>query len=125
MEIGSNTDYSTTEKIIGTWIDGKPLYQKTIHLPDESTKNGRVEFAHGISDIEKIIKCIGNASYMTGGTIKTPFSIPFLELNGNDLNNSGRATISINPTNAIFTAYNFSYPFVDIYATIQYTKTTD
>ena len=29
IEIGIDTDYSTTEKIIGTWIDGKPLYQKT------------------------------------------------------------------------------------------------
>lgn len=30
VEIGSDTDYSTTEKIVGTWIDGKPLYQKTV-----------------------------------------------------------------------------------------------
>lgn len=28
--IGEDTDYSTDEKIVGTWIDGKPLYQKTI-----------------------------------------------------------------------------------------------
>lgn len=30
ISIGSDTDYSTTEKIVGTWIDGKPLYQKTV-----------------------------------------------------------------------------------------------
>ena len=30
VEIGSDTDYSTTEKIVGTWIDGKPLYQRTV-----------------------------------------------------------------------------------------------
>jgi len=29
ISIGNDTDYSTEEKIIGTWIDGKPLYQKT------------------------------------------------------------------------------------------------
>lgn len=29
VEIGIDTDYSTTEKIVGTWIDGKPIYQKT------------------------------------------------------------------------------------------------
>ena len=28
INIGSITDYSTIEKIVGTWIDGKPLYQK-------------------------------------------------------------------------------------------------
>ena len=27
--IGDDTDYSTDEKIIGTWIDGSPIYQKT------------------------------------------------------------------------------------------------
>lgn len=26
---GNYIDYSTTEKIVGTWIDGKPIYQKT------------------------------------------------------------------------------------------------
>ena len=25
----NNASYSTTEKVIGTWIDGKPLYQRT------------------------------------------------------------------------------------------------
>lgn len=34
VEIGVDTDYSTEEKIIGTWIDGKPIYQKTIVLED-------------------------------------------------------------------------------------------
>lgn len=29
VEIGDDTDYSTTEKIVGTWIDGKPIWQKT------------------------------------------------------------------------------------------------
>ena len=29
ISIGSDTDYSTDEKIVGTWIDGKPIYQKT------------------------------------------------------------------------------------------------
>ena len=32
VEIGSDTDYSTTEKIVGTWIDGKPVYQKTVSI---------------------------------------------------------------------------------------------
>lgn len=30
VEIGSDTDYSTTEKIIGTYINGKPIYQRTL-----------------------------------------------------------------------------------------------
>ena len=30
ISIGSDTDYSTEEKIVGTWIDGSPIYQKTV-----------------------------------------------------------------------------------------------
>lgn len=30
ISIGDGNDYSTDEQVVGTWIDGKPLYQKTI-----------------------------------------------------------------------------------------------
>lgn len=30
FKYGDPNEYSTTEKIVGSWIDGKPLYQKTI-----------------------------------------------------------------------------------------------
>lgn len=52
------TDYSTSEKIIGTWIDGSPLYQKTIDfgaLPNAAVKS----IAHGISNIDKIVEISG------------------------------------------------------------------
>lgn len=31
-EFGKITDYSTTEKVVGKWIDGKPIYQKTFNF---------------------------------------------------------------------------------------------
>ena len=30
VSIGNDTDYSTAEKIVGTWIDGRPIWQKTV-----------------------------------------------------------------------------------------------
>ena len=45
--------YSTDEKVVGTWIDGKSLYEKTIDfgaLPNTATKN----VAHNIASIDKI-----------------------------------------------------------------------
>lgn len=44
--------YSTDEHIIGTWIDGKPIYQKTLHvtLNHENTQ----EFNHDIADVDII-----------------------------------------------------------------------
>lgn len=39
VEYANVNDYSTSEKIVGTWIDGKPIYQKTFvtTLPDAET----------------------------------------------------------------------------------------
>lgn len=45
--------YSTTEQIVGTWIDGSPVYEKTINfgtLPNNTTK----EVQHNISNVEHI-----------------------------------------------------------------------
>jgi hypothetical protein len=49
---GSHT-YSTTEQVVGTWIDGSTLYEKTINfgtLPNNTTK----EVQHNISNVEHI-----------------------------------------------------------------------
>lgn len=32
---GSGDSYSTTEQVVGTWVDGRPLYQKTYSAPTE------------------------------------------------------------------------------------------
>ena len=43
FKYGDPNEYSTTEKIVGSWIDGKPLYQKTITytMPTISTDGTR------------------------------------------------------------------------------------
>jgi len=44
--------YSETEREIGVWIDGKPLYEKTISFPNPS---GRQDFvAHNIANVDHI-----------------------------------------------------------------------
>lgn len=52
-------DYSTSERVTPfTWIDGKPVYKKTIYissLPNATT--GR--YAHGISDMDTVISIDG------------------------------------------------------------------
>lgn len=37
--VGSGFNYSTTEQIVGRWIDGKPIYQKTWLFPTVTTSN--------------------------------------------------------------------------------------
>lgn len=61
--------YSTSEKAIGTWINGATVYEKVVdcgNMPNNTTKS----VAHGISGISKLISCEGcynsNSSFGAG-----------------------------------------------------------
>ena len=105
--------YSTDEQIVGEWIDGKPLYQKTVNfgaLPNNTTKI----VAHGISNIDKIISydaiMFDNSNFQTLNCCWT---------NGNDNVRSNASKTSINIiSNCNFSAYS-------AYVTLLYTKLTD
>ncbi len=59
LGIGERMDFSTTEREIGTWIDGSTIYEKVIeigNLPNNNTKR----VAHGIT-YDKIISLSGMA----------------------------------------------------------------
>lgn len=72
FNFGTETDYSTTEKIVGTWIDGKPIYQKTIDfgtLPNNTTKSVN----HNISNIDTIVNIFGiSKNSSTQGALPLP-----------------------------------------------------
>lgn len=57
--------YSTDERRIGTWIDGKPLYRKVVQGTISSTSNSRTIIAT-IPDVENVPKCSGYATYQNG-----------------------------------------------------------
>ena len=62
--------YSTDETVIGTWIDGKPIYRKVIDfgaLPNANTKS----VAHNINDIKIFTKAYGIA-YRDSDKINMP-----------------------------------------------------
>ena len=108
--------YSEDEEQVGIWIDGKPLYQKTVScgaLPNAGTK----QVSHGVSNIDTITRVFGFAN---GGSGCMP--IPYST-------NSTSANIGVNITadNAninLFTGSDRSN-IINTYVTIQYTKTTD
>ena len=117
VRIGDAYNYSTTEKIIGQWIDGKPLYQKTIIGNTGS---------EGISNIDvaslNINKCIDIEGFV-------------LQPNGNTYNCAPFTYISenANQTAAAYYSKNIEaigvrckgYNSMDCQITIRYTKTTD
>ena len=53
VNVGTENDYSLDEQIIGTWIDGKLLYQKTI-IKTNFAINNNASFAHDIQNVESI-----------------------------------------------------------------------
>lgn len=108
-------EYSTSEKIVGTWIDGKPLYQKTVYLgnlPNATSKN----VAHGISNLDLVVDLKGVARNSNGQHIPLNFAATDNVANGCNVRVMG-SNININSgiDRSGFTGY----------CTIQYTKTTD
>lgn len=70
--VNNANSYSTSEKVIGTWIDGKKLYRKIINfgaLPNSSLKSVN----HNISNLNKIVYLTGFAeSSQNKGGITLP-----------------------------------------------------
>ncbi len=86
--MGNGFNYSTTEQIVGRWIDGKPLYQKTVNigtLPNNSNK----KVAHGVSNIGDVIDISGYATG-TSGNKKYTFNLPNV---GSDASYSMEVTV--------------------------------
>lgn len=45
-------EYSTKEKIVGKWIDGKPLYRKTIFVSSLPNNEDAKEYSHNITNMD-------------------------------------------------------------------------
>ena len=114
ISIGNETDYSTDEKIIGTWIDGKPIYQKTIDcgaMPNSTLKS----IPHNVSNMGLLIREFGVA-YKSDYSDMVPLP--------SSTSGSNTLCCSANTTNIkLITVTNLSQ--YNAYVTIQYLKTTD
>ena len=57
---GSSHNYSTTEQVIGTWIDGKPVYEQVIVFQSQITLNQNSWYSTSIlsSGFDSIIDCV-------------------------------------------------------------------
>lgn len=106
--------YSTTEQVIGTWIDNKPIYRKVIEcgsLPNASNK----DVAHNIQNLGTTIKCNGMAVRTSDSRALTiPDSTPSAEI-----------VCGVSNTNVYITTQNDRSSFNNSFLIIEYTKTTD
>lgn len=111
--------YSTTEQVVGTWINGKPLYEKVLIPTGLSTDTADEDFA--ISNVDEIISCDGRISN-TSNTLCT--TTPFI------VNNEYRCGFQANVLNSTtvrcrsyYGSQSSSYRIKAII--LKYTKTTD
>ena len=105
--------YSTEEKVVGTWIDGKPLYRKTVNfgaLPNNTTKG----ITHNIQNLNEIIKLWGFArSSQSRGGITLPHAT------------TTPISLYCDDTYIGVKAFLDASVYTEAYINIEYTKTTD
>ena len=60
--------YSTEEKIVGTWIDGKPIYRKVISSTLSDPLTGLVIVEHNIQNIDLPIRIVFGKATVAGSS---------------------------------------------------------
>ena len=115
-------NYSTEEQVVGTWIDGKPLYQKTIDCgAAPNNTNNTVDL--GVSGVNTYFFMNGFAIIKTSSANQV-LPISYLDITtlaagiGILLKVESNVLKAVIKDGANYSAYN-------VYITIQYTKTTD
>ena len=110
----SENEYSTDETIVGKWIDGKPIYQRTWEISN-ATVNANTDtdvIVDDASNVEKVINVFG----IYGSTDPFPFYASNLSIRGLKLRTSNKFVIRCTRTGSAFTS--------DFTVTFQYTKTS-
>lgn len=111
-------NYSTNETIVGKWIDGKPIYEKTINIGPVSKSNSWQSFTHDVANLKRVITCAGWMFDDTGGGT---YMYPIPE---NRPNTQNGVCIEITPSD-INIFHNWLDSVSECYITMTYTKTTD
>ena len=115
---GDEMYFSTDEKVIGRWTNGKPLYQKTYSCGALPNNNGKT-IDSGIDNIERCIYIWGCAFSPSTNNMCT---LPYVHSTG--LSNQILLDFRANKNIYINTTGNKS-SYTESYVTIQYTNTTD
>lgn len=119
-------DYSTDEKIVGTWIDGKPLYAKTIQAIIPTAQGTPTDVSIGAS-VDTVVDVKTMFATGNGGFIQSPV-----------INGALSGSVRLSVYNNGYTVASLQNKFrleqlsetavmggSSCYVTVQYTKTTD
>lgn len=120
--LNPSLDFSTSEKVVGTWISGKPLYQKSFQTDITVPSSGTIKNAvvgQIASDFENVIGYIGEIHQGATNFVPVDRPSPVHSIWISELVAS-KGTIYFNSTSATDLAGTST-----IFLTVRYTKTTD
>ena len=117
-------EYSTTEKIIGKWIDGKPLYRKTITFTSTISANATTSIAHNITNAKNIFIDY-DASFMEANIGESDYLSYNLPIIGYANSTNDKVFCYVNHTDInLYANGNWAENWTK-HITLKYTKTTD
>lgn len=112
-------EYSTSEQIVGSWVDGSPVYEKTLYSAGGVT--GNIAIPHNISNLDKVLDFSGSvmdSSPTSSGYSR--YSLPRVAVDGYNI---GLDVVS--DTDVRIAVPNiFGTRLYDWYVTIRYTKSS-
>ena len=119
--------YSTTEQRIGTWVDNRPIYQKTLIIDGSSLSTGNNLINHNISNLDTIIR----ENVITKRSDGRQEYLPLVPAWADGIQEWGIYNHDIDSTTLViaigtqYTGLNGTPRITDLYIILEYTKTTD
>ena len=117
--------YSTNETIVGKWINGKPIYRKTVEFSTSTLSAGENYVSHGLQNIE-LLMVNKDWSFL----VDTHDGITVWQF-GNSVNSNASA-LSAYSCNIVWTSTSTISIYIGsglspkkLIITFEYTKTTD
>lgn len=116
--INEKSSYSTEEKVVGEWIDGKPIYRKVIHYSKPTNETASSIPFTEYTTVETVVSVSG-ISKISGSWRMFP------NLYSEDVSTYNQSIYDINETILICYSTWYAQRAAEIYITLEYTKTTD
>lgn len=113
-------NYSTEEQVVGKWIDGKPLYQRTIKYTSGWNIGYEVSLPHNISNLDKVVDFKAFYTRSDGTTQHIPNVHNDMALWG-----AGIYDFSVNNFTLYIGTLAGVFTINELFITLRYTKTTD
>lgn len=106
--------YSTDEQIVGTWIDGSTLYEKTLKIEPVALSNGST-IAHGISNLNIVVSS-DMVMHRNNGEFVLPYTSQY--------NKTSNFIITSTDLSFVSSDTWGSSDYINLYVTLRYTKSS-